>query len=250
MSQFATFEEAEKAGSYNNKRIAEVVSLKTRKYIQDIPIVLKEKQDIQNLLVINDVLNHFKDQKLTIVEIGGACGAFYFFISKFFPDQIKQWEIVENKEMVEAAKKNAYFENVLNFSENIDTIFQNFNSAVCIAQGAIQYIPDPLTFLSKLLSSDYHFIYISRLPVNLNLDTTVITIQPSQLRDNGPGSIDISDEIVNVASTILTKNEFFKVIEESKYKIRFRFEESESYSMTFSHKEVHLQNIGVLLTLK
>src|SRR5450432_377108 len=250
MPQFATFEEAEKAGSYNNKIIAEVVSLKTRKYIQDIPIVLREKQDIQNLFVINDVLNHIKDRKLTIVEIGGACGAFYFFVSKFFPGQIKQWEIVETKEMVEAAKENAYFDNVLNFSENIDTVFQNFNSAVCVAQGAIQYIPDPLTFLSKLLNSNYNFIYISRLPVNLNLDTAVITIQPSQLRDNGPGSIDISDEIVNVASTILTKNEFFKVIEESKYKIRFRFEESDSYSMTFPHMEVHLQNIGVLLTLK
>src|SRR5450432_758963 len=182
MSQFVTFEEAEKAGSYNNKRIAEVVSLKTRKYIHDIPVVLKEKQDIQNLLVINDVLNHFRDQKLTIVEIGGACGAFYFFVSKFFPGQIMQWEIVETKEMVEAAKKSAYFDNVLNFSENIDTVFQNFNSSVCIAQGAIQYIPDSLTFLSKLLNSNYNFIYISRLPVNLNLDTAVITIQPSQLR--------------------------------------------------------------------
>ncbi len=108
MPQFETFEEAEKAGSYNNKRIAEVVSLKTRKYIRDIPIILKEKQDIQNLLIINDVLNHFKDQKLTVVEIGGACGAFYFFVSKYFPGQIKQWEIVETKEMVEAAKKNDY----------------------------------------------------------------------------------------------------------------------------------------------
>ena len=82
------------------------------------------------------------------------------------------------------------------------------------------------------------------------MDTAVITIQPSQLRDNGPGSIDISDEIVNVASTILTKKEFYKVIEESKYKIRFGFEESDSYSMTFPNKEVHLQNIGVLLTPK
>jgi putative methyltransferase (TIGR04325 family) len=250
MSQFATFEEAEKAGSYNNKRIAEIVSLKTRKYIHDIPVVLKEKQDIQNLLVISDVLNHFKDQKLTIVEIGGACGAFYFFVSKYFPGQIKQWEIIETKEMVEAARKNAYSDSFLNFSQNFDTVFQNFPSAVCVAQGVLQYIQDPLAFLSKLLNADFEFIYISRLPVNLNLDTALITIQPSQLRDNGPGSIDISDEIVNVASTILTQNAFYKVIEESKYKIRFRFEESDTYSVTFPNTEVHLQNIGVFLTLK
>ena len=53
-----------------------------------------------------------------------------------------------------------------------------------------------------------------------------------------------------MASTKLTKNAFYKIIEKSKYKIRFRFEESDSYSMTFPNKEVHLQNIGVLLTPK
>ncbi|HLX55120.1 MAG TPA: hypothetical protein VKR58_14335, partial [Aquella sp.] len=141
-------------------------------------------------------------------------------------------------------------DNILSFSENIGTIFKNLNSAVCVAQGAIQYIPDPLTFLSKLLNSNYNFIYISRLPVTLNLDRAVITVQSSQLRDNGPGTIDISDEIVKVTSTILTENEFYEVIEGSKYKIRFGFQESDKYSMTLAHKEVHLQNIGVLLTLK
>ncbi len=155
--------------------------------------------------------------------------------------------MLRQKKWWKRLKKMIIYDNVLSFTENIDTVFQNFNYPVCVAQGVIQYVPDPLTFLAKLLNSSYHFIYISRLPVSLDLDSAIITIQPSRLRDNGPGSIDIPDEIVNVASTILAKNTFYKVIEESKYRIRFKFEESDSYYMTFPDKEVNLQNIGVLL---
>ena len=92
--------------SYEDPRLVEVVKEKTKRYRESLaqkpPITTR--QLVQNLFVLSYVE---PQRELSVLEIGGACGASYFETELMLPGRIRHWSIVETPAMAAAGESDS-----------------------------------------------------------------------------------------------------------------------------------------------
>jgi putative methyltransferase (TIGR04325 family) len=122
---FSSYNEAvNNCGDYNDDEIVEIVMEKTKYLVRNKNFPLDNKQSIQDLLVMQTIMRELKE--INVIELGGACGAFYFRVRDFFPEMIKKWIIVKTPKFAEAGKN--FFQiivcHLLLLSKNLSGNFQ------------------------------------------------------------------------------------------------------------------------------
>jgi putative methyltransferase (TIGR04325 family) len=115
-----------------------------------------------------------------VLDCGGACGAHYFQATAW-TSRVYDWWIVETPAMVARARPletdRLHFVTDLAAVEQPDLVF---------ASGCVQYAPDALALLHRILQTGAPRIVLCRWPLS-DGSTPLRQTQRSRLSENGPG---------------------------------------------------------------
>lgn len=180
------------------------------------------------------------NENLKVLDFGGG-GGYHYQIAKTYYGNTKNiyWNVVETSKLAQEAQtrlsddKLKFFNNINEAAENLKEIDLVFTSS------ALQYTPEPLDFLKKLIAIKAKHLYITRTPFN-DLNEPLISIQSSLLSNNGPGALpsNINDCLIQYPIHLAEKEKIEKLIS-SQYNIRFYFEEEKNI-FNINNKMIHM----------
>ena len=99
---------------------------------------------------------------LSVLDFGGALGSTYYQNKKYLDTvPILSWNIVEQKNYVEAGKDKIAFES-LRFYETIDQCVAENKINVAIFSGVLDFLENPYVILRKVLELNIKYIIIDR----------------------------------------------------------------------------------------
>lgn len=235
--------------TYQDPGIIETVSRKTRIFMDslnsDRPVTAR--QSAQNMFILLYV-NTQSGRAVDALELGGACGANYFELNHLLPGRIGNWHVVETPAMAVAGKKMFENNKIKFFSDIPEAAAALKNRDLVIAQGVLQYLPDPLETLGVLSGLAFKYVYITRTAVSCNAEKPVITKQVSWLSAHGPGKIPrgIKDRITSQPLTLLPYESIVRAISDGGYKILFHFDESICSLLVIDKRNVVTKDMGFL----
>jgi putative methyltransferase (TIGR04325 family) len=140
---------------------ARVVAAGGAKYERDTVLFYKQSFSHEMLAWLFFVAS-VKDNRLRVVDFGGALGSSYFQHRAALThlDELK-WCVVEQQHLVDAAKSELSNE-ALSFSANFGEAVQNLRPNLLILSGVLQYLEEPHTFLRTCFAKGIDFILIDR----------------------------------------------------------------------------------------
>ena len=215
MKAFVSYGEAKEACSttspYQDTDLVDVVFAKTVRYIK---ILSHDKSVSKNELNFLFFLTQlFTKDAISVIDVGGACGAHYFFLRKMLPDAVHlTWRVVETPAMAKKASHLARDE--LSFHTDIKEAAHGRMVDAVLVSGVLQYLPDPYDFLKKILGVKPGYISIHRTPF-FEGDQEAVYIQKSRLAHNGIGPLPegFSDRLVEYPETTMSLNKFRSILD-------------------------------------
>jgi putative methyltransferase (TIGR04325 family) len=252
LTEYGSYEEAlAHSDSYEAADIIDVVTRKTEIYrnqlVNSAGPIIGNRQTLQNLFVLSHVR---PERPLHVVELGGACGASYFEMAHLLPGRIASWSIVETPAMAARAREALHHPSLSFFDNLRDAVAEMESRDLLIAQGVLQYTPQPLKKLDELLSRDFDWIYVSR-TMTLNDGSPVEPIifnSESRLSEHGCGPMPTGfpDRMVTTPCTLFSAESYLARIPGT-YHERFLFDEDDPLSLTTNARAVEAKSIGFLL---
>jgi putative methyltransferase (TIGR04325 family) len=252
LTEYGSYEEAlAHSDSYEAADIINVVARKTEIYrnqlVSSASPRIGNRQTLQNLFVLSHV---WPERALHVVELGGACGANYFEMAHLLPGRIASWRIVETPAMAARARQ-AFQESTLSFYENLPEAVANAKCRdLLIAQGVLQYMPQPLEKFAELLALDFDWVYVSR-TMTLNDDSQaepMIVNSESRLSEHGCGPMPSGfvDRTITTPCTLFSGESFVARFPHT-YRQQFWFDEDDPLLLTTNARVVEARSIGFLL---
>jgi putative methyltransferase (TIGR04325 family) len=253
LTQYQSYESAlQDSDTYEDARVVEVVARKTKAYrdalLSSTGSIVKTRQTLQNMFVLSYVR---PERPLDVLELGGACGASYFELSRLLPGRIKSWSVVETPSMAAAAGKMFPDAGVKFFDDLGAAASQVESFDLIVAQGVLQYTSNPLRTLDSLIALRCSYIYVTRTALRVRVDDgvegTVFTKQITGLAAHGPGELPPGFE--NQSTTqplVLVPYEAVASRLPPLYSLSFRFDESEESSLLIGSKTVTVKDMGFL----
>jgi len=227
--RYVSFEEALKEcntqSGYEDSELCKVVALKTLTYkesIQRRPYFINSTQSYLTL-AIQYILLGKEDDKLTIIDFGGACGTHYYETRRLLKDDIKlQWNIIETREMIKQARENGLEGGEVGFYGDINSA----KGEMVYLSSSIQYVPKPYAVIDNIISAGYPYILFNRMMLNEGTDEDIVTVQQSRLSDNGPGVMPegFTDRTIFYPHTTMSYKRFMNKFGE-KYELVLKFDE-------------------------
>lgn len=250
MKKYESYEDAlNDSHTYEDSDVIEVVESKTDAYRNAVLAgdgrVVSSRQTAQNMFVLSCVCHV---RPLDVLEIGGACGINYFELNHLCPGRIKSWRIVETTTMA-AAGRRLIRDGRLTFYDALDTaVAQLENLDLLIAQGVLQYMPDPLQTLETLLNLGFDWVYITRTFVGNGIEYPIITKQVVNLSTHGPGGIPkgFADRKTSQPLTFVPFESIASLISVG-YSVAYQFAEGGDRSMRIGSQTVRTREMGFLL---
>lgn len=252
LARYQSFESAlQDSDTYEDPRVLEVVSRKTLIYrdalLSSTGRVVKARQTVQNMFA----LSYVEPQRpVDVLELGGACGASYFELSHLLPGRIKSWSVVETPSMAAAGRKH-FAGDRLKFFDDLGAAAAGMESFdLIVAQGVLQYTSNPLEALDSLLGLGFKYIYVTRTAVAVGVDERegpLFTKQITALAEHGPGELPPGLENQSTMQPlVLVPSEALASRLPPRYRLSFRFEESEESPLLIGSKNVVTKDIGFL----
>ena len=186
--RFAGRDEAVAASTgYEDDRIVDVVVRKTTALVDRLPQPI-DVATTQNALAIALAT---PEGLTTVLELGGGGGAALFLTDYAVPGKIGRWTVLETPAM--ATKGSALFANDrLQFVSSLESLDARIDTA--IAQGVLQYMPDPLESVAGLAALQPRFLCVGR-TLTMDGDGVEYLVQKTPIRDHGPGAVDVRGEV-------------------------------------------------------
>ncbi|WP_152690401.1 hypothetical protein [Pseudomonas fluorescens] len=172
---------------YNSSVIARVVVEKNKR-VRDLALRGRAEFDMSSLRALSAIVACSDHETINVLDFGGGGGYHYFFISSIVAGRKKiRWCVAETEEMVAAAKELESTE--LFFEDSIEKASSRLGRVdFVLACGSIHCTPDPMSFLSKLISIGADRLFITRSPI-VDAENPPVVIQSSMLSSNGPGPL-------------------------------------------------------------
>ena len=240
----ATFGEAlESSDGYEHPEVIAVVAEKTAALSDAHPSSrkVKSRQALQRLLAVART-GH---RDVRVLELGGACGAGYIETDRSLPGVLASWAVVETPAMVDVARER-FSDGQLSFHTSIDEALGTVGRPdLVIAEGVIQYTPDPIATVRSLTRIAAPVLYVSRSPVVRSGVAPVFGRQTTRARAHGPGSgpgATISDTTVTLPVAIVSYEDVLAATEPD-YRLEMEFDEGEAWRVSGSR----LEDVGLLL---
>lgn len=105
-----------------------------------------------------------QNNKLNIVDFGGALGSFYYQ-HRVFLNSLNElnWSVVEQPHFVECGKKEFQNENLFFFS-TLHECIQQKKSDVILLSGVLQYLENPKQLLKEISELGFRYVLVDRTP--------------------------------------------------------------------------------------
>jgi putative methyltransferase (TIGR04325 family) len=207
-----------KASGYQDDELVQVVVEKN--LINRKSISVNKVLDLTSLRFIAGFgIGGFKSN-LKVLDFGGGGGYHHDVFELVYQDRRHEWCVVETPLMVQGAK--TLETGCLHFRSEIAAARELLGDVdVVFASGALQYTPEPLHYLQKLIDVNAQYLYITRTVLN-EKDARITFMQDSRLSANGPGPLPkgFKDKTISYPIIVESKNEVEKLLKE-KYEIRF-----------------------------
>jgi len=212
---------------YENNELCEMLGDKTQDYIKNLnkkPWMLDRMNNFP-ILAIHNFLMEYSTSDINIIDFGGACGARYFEVRRFFPSNIKfKWLVVDTPEMVKSAKNHRLENEELLFVDNIRIIEYKIDFVYC--SGVLQYLEDYRQFLPRLMEFNPKYMLFHRTSFNEN-NQDLFYVRPSRLSWNGPQvplREKYKDKDIFYPEIAIALNNFLNIIQ-TKYTLEWSFED-------------------------
>ncbi len=248
LKRYETYQQAlAESDSYEAADIIDVVSRKTKAFRDQLASaterIIGDPLTLQNLFVASYA---HPGRSLNVLELGGACGAGYFELSYLLPRRFADWRIVETPAMSAAGSKDFHNETLQFFDDLYAAADGMAKRDLLVAQGVLQYTPDPVQTLKDLFSLNFDYVYISRTPVVDSDRTPVVFNSVSDLSAHGHGRLPgIADRKITTPCSIISKGSFAECAD-STYRQEFWFDELERQTLLIDTEEVATRNVGCL----
>jgi putative methyltransferase (TIGR04325 family) len=184
-----------------------------------------------------------------VYETGGAAGNWYHVINSFTGNAFPRWTIREQEPLVKriAVNKMPLPAGLAFVSEREPVSAAEAAATLYMAQGVLQYLPDPLDELRWAFSQGFRLVYITRTPVLTNQNSAFSAIQRHFLADHAPGFVADSrqKEIVEIPLTLVSEEAVFAACPPA-YRVVFSAVESESAFVKTTHPPVSFHETGIL----
>jgi putative methyltransferase (TIGR04325 family) len=162
------------------------------------------------------------EQKLHVVDFGGACGAHYFAFRKLLGNKVRlRWHVVETPAMQAMGRRLENEE--LRFFDNLDTAASEVGQTdLLYTSGAIQCVDDPYQVLRRMRYSQPRLMLFNRLALTLK-DDDLVTVHKSMLSWNGIGALPagFADREVRYPYTFLSRRRFEESLDGYRVAIEF-----------------------------
>jgi putative methyltransferase (TIGR04325 family) len=253
LKQYPTYGAAlAESDTYEAPDIIDVVVKKTEIFRRQlangsVPTIAR-RQTIQNLFVISYIQ---PGRPLDVLEFGGACGASYFELTHLLPGRIRSWHVVETSAMTARARE-AFQDPRLSFHDNLaEPIAEMKTRDLVIAQGVIQYTPEPLDKVDELLALNFDHVYVTRTAVlggAVAADDSIIFNSESRLADHGPGVMpgSFADRRITTPCTLVA-GASLAARARGNYRQEFWFDEDEPQPLATNQRTVTMKSVGFLL---
>ena len=234
------------SNSYEDPRLIEVVKEKTQRYRETLAAsrsaVIDNRQTVQNMFVLSYVE---PELPVNVLEVGGACGAAFFEMQMLLPGRISHWAIMETPAMA-AAGRSFVNDPLVSFHSDPTSAADDLDEPdLVIAQGVLQYAPDPLQMLRDLFALDFSFVYITRTAVS-DVETPIVIKQKTDLAAHGPGILPNAPSGKSTQPLTLVSFESLRAVVPSSYELLFNFSESPERTLTIDNRPVKARDIGFL----
>jgi putative methyltransferase (TIGR04325 family) len=182
--EFSLWEDAlKKSSGYNDplifnksKNSIKKILNKEAKYERDTVLFYNEDPDIQLIKIIKKL---YKNKNIKICDFGGSFGSSYFQNITFLNKKKIEWNVVEQKKIVEYANKHIKIKK-LNFFNNLDFISKKKIDLI-IFSSVIQYLEAPYLILKKITKNKIKNIIISRTPFSHKKEIIKIQYVPKHI---------------------------------------------------------------------
>lgn len=196
--RYESFEDASASTKgYEDQDIIQMVSRKTVQLRQalakgGLEKSVSERQTIQNMFVLRHV---FQGEPLSVIDVGGACGANFFILDHLLPGLIGKWNAVDTAGMALEGRRR-FQSGRLHFFEDLakalgPTADQRPN--LVLASGVLQYLPNGAQALQSWTDTRADWIYLTRTVFGANCAKPVFTAQTTRISDHGPGPLESAD---------------------------------------------------------
>ena len=234
------------SNSYEDPRLIEVVKEKTKRYRESLAAadsrVIDNRQTVQNMFVLSYVE---PELPVNVLEVGGACGAACLEMQMLLPGRISHWAIVETPAMASAGD-SSMSDPLISFHSDPTSAAEALDDLdLVIAQGVLQYAPDPLQMLRDLFALDFSYVYITRTAVS-NVETPIVIKQETELGAHGPGTLPNAPAGKSTQPlTLVSFNALISAVPPT-YELLFNFSESPERTLSIDTRPVQVRDIGFL----
>jgi putative methyltransferase (TIGR04325 family) len=231
---------------YENPGLVHLVSAKTRLLRQHLISDANRTVTDRYALQAAFVLAHIRSSKpLNVLEIGGACGALFSELNHLLPSSIGSWHIVETPPMAEVGRK-LFEDDKLTFFDDLPSAASRLKPDLVIAQGVLQYMPNPLETWKALLGLGAGHVYVSRTVVGVDLERPIITKQVCKLSTHGPGQVPagFQDRTMTQPMVLISSESY--VESASGYRLKYSFNEGDVESYAIGSRVVKTRSVGFL----
>lgn len=196
--------------SYEDPELCRMIAEKTRIYrekLSQTPVDLNAAQSFL-LSVIQKILVEDKTTTLNVLDLGGACGAHYFEIKRLLPKNVGlKWMVIETAEMVRAASQIEKETSELFFCSELDQT--DLKPQLIHSSSTLQYVPQPYVLIEQLKKTGTEWMFFNRMMFNTGKND-LITIQQSQMADNGPGPmpVNFTNKLIRYPHTNMSYSRF------------------------------------------
>jgi putative methyltransferase (TIGR04325 family) len=250
---YSSFQEALRAcgKGYEEEELTRVVLGKTLAYKKSLEVASHatvSATEAFGMLSMAHLLTHSEaaSRRITVLDLGGACGAHYFAFKRFFGDRIRfRWLVVETPTMCRLAEplrndELAFFDSLpaaLRSGENPDLLH---------VSGVLQFVEHPYVMLDLLVKSGAPYLFFNRMAFTAKAND-VIGVRRSMLSANGIGPLPpgIRDGEVSYPYVVLARRKFDSFLDS--YETVVQFEDNTGLSPI---KDEPLQATGMLLRRK
>lgn len=178
---------------YEDEQLCRSVALRTVMYANSLAQQDRFECSGGELARLSQLLPFIREGRLTVLDFGGGCGAHYHVFRRLLAahglSAEVNWVVCETPGMVQAAQCSVSRE--LSFTTG-DELEQVSDGAfdVIFACGSLQYTPDPMHYLARLVGLGAEGLFVTRTPMLAGeWIPPVYSMQQTRLSENGPGPV-------------------------------------------------------------
>jgi putative methyltransferase (TIGR04325 family) len=150
-------------------------------YERDSVLFFNKNLNLPLISLMERIRKKKKNKLLKVLDFGGSFGSTYFQNREYFSDSTKYiWDIIEQKKIVNFAKKKIKMRNLF-FYESLTGYIKKNKPDIVLFSSVLHYLESPFSVLSLLKKSNISYFIILKTPFFNNKSEIKMQVNPSYI---------------------------------------------------------------------